>query len=299
VSPPFLRIVTDEDAERARRAPAGRPARPASDAGLPLPMLYERWDDEPSLTAPDPDPLPADRRAPRPSPPSPRRLVALARVAGIAAAIAGLAWAGGQVRHVASDGWIAPVQLSPYSDAVAELRFAHHHAVAELGRLDAELGQLDADLASIDDSAAQLSRRLEARPAPGEPVALPLELAIERLHAEARTSRARRAASAARAATQRDLIAELEARPLYRAMSAAPHVAFVAYDELPDVAAGARVIDCAWSAFRCRDVGRVTEILPGEVTAQDPWGQPARGQYAVLALDEPTAIYARVLRLRR
>jgi hypothetical protein len=50
--------------------------------------------------------------------------------------------------------------------------------------------------------------------------------------------------------------------------------------------------------FNCHEVGRVTEVVPGEVATQDPWGELARGQYVVLALDDPPAVRARVLRVR-
>jgi len=50
--------------------------------------------------------------------------------------------------------------------------------------------------------------------------------------------------------------------------------------------------------FACRTVGHVGEVLPGEVVTQDPWGEIARGQYAVLALDDKDAVRERVLRVR-
>ena len=39
-------------------------------------------------------------------------------------------------------------------------------------------------------------------------------------------------------------------------------------------------------------------VLPGEVVTQDPWGEMARGQYAVLLLDDKDAVRERVLRVR-
>ena len=125
-----------------------------------------------------------------------------------------------------------------------------------------------------------------------------VEVEIERLNAEARGYRALRNAAVASAANQRSLLAELEARPLYRAMSKATDVAFVPYDQLEGVHAGSRVLDCTWGLFHCRPVGRVAEVMPGEVVTQDPWGEMARGQYVVLAIDDPKAVRERVLRVR-
>jgi hypothetical protein len=48
----------------------------------------------------------------------------------------------------------------------------------------------------------------------------------------------------------------------------------------------------------CHEVGRIAEVLPGEVVTQDPWGELARGQYAILALDDASAVRERVLRVR-
>ncbi|HEY0254969.1 MAG TPA: hypothetical protein VGC41_25760, partial [Kofleriaceae bacterium] len=121
---------------------------------------------------------------------------------------------------------------------------------------------------------------------------------IARLEAEARGDRALREAAIHAASTQRELLAELESRPLYRAMTATTDIAFVPYTQLDKLHPGAEVIACAWSVFACHTVGHVSEILPGEVVTQDPWGELARGQYAILALDDDDAIKERVLRVR-
>jgi hypothetical protein len=127
---------------------------------------------------------------------------------------------------------------------------------------------------------------------------LRLDLEILRLQSEARGHRAMRSVAASSIATQKSLLAELESRPLYRAMSQAIDVAFVPYEQLDGVRTGAAVLDCTWNVVNCRAVGRVTEVLGGEVVTQDPWGEMARGQYVVLALDERDAIRERVLRVR-
>lgn len=126
-----------------------------------------------------------------------------------------------------------------------------------------------------------------------------IDLEVEKLRADAVGQRALRAVAAQSAAAQRELLAELEARPLYRAMSRATDVAFIPYDQLAGVTAGARVMRCTWGVILCDQVGTVSELVPGEVVTQDPWGKLARGQYAVLALRDPTAVRERVLRVRR
>ena len=42
----------------------------------------------------------------------------------------------------------------------------------------------------------------------------------------------------------------------------------------------------------------MTEILPGEVIVPDPWGSMARGQYAVMELQDQHAAQSKTLRVR-
>ena len=95
-----------------------------------------------------------------------------------------------------------------------------------------------------------------------------------------------------------EMLAELESRPLYRAIEESVDVAFVPYDQLDGVQPGGRVLSCLWGVILCEEVGEVTEVLAGEVATLDPWGEPARGQYAILDLDDPAAVRARSLRIR-
>jgi hypothetical protein len=81
-------------------------------------------------------------------------------------------------------------------------------------------------------------------------------------------------------------------------MKAATDVAFIPYTHLRSVRPGSRVLDCTWGVFACTQVGTVKEVLPGEVVTQDPWGEMARGQYAVLVMTDKDAVQERVLRVR-
>ena len=124
------------------------------------------------------------------------------------------------------------------------------------------------------------------------------ELEVLRLEAERRNLVGLRRVAEQSLARQHELLRELESRPLYRAVHRNIDVAFVPYDQLDDVRPGARVMACTWSLILCEDVGAVTEVLPGEVATLDPWGEMARGQYAILELTEPDAIREKVLRIR-
>lgn len=401
---PMLRIVDDETLPMTMKLPRLSIVPPPPDAEPLLP--------EPVVAAPPPSPevtgIPSVDT-------QPGRTIA-GRVFAfvmLVATVAGLGWLGQQIYFVITDGWIAPLHLSPDSDQIQALRLAHQRNLDELARIDAEVARLDGELEAIDGAVAKLSsmrgtstetmkwqaehnrvevsgltatrnllrkqraqvEKLHARQsalverarkdlAAGvidrgvvdreeqarDKLALELtelsrqiaetqlrskqttvaleayratlgtatpdsvgrmpeiaardehdarvELEIQRLAAEARGHRALRAAAVARIAQQRRLIAELEGRPLYRAMKTATDVAFVPYDQLSAVTPGASVVACAWAVFACDKVGTIGELVPGEIATQDPWGEMARGQYAVLHLDDPEAVRERVLRVR-
>ncbi len=125
-----------------------------------------------------------------------------------------------------------------------------------------------------------------------------VELEATRLESEVRSRRAQKHALEQRIAKIEELSGELKARPLYRATLRSIDVAFVPYTQIDGVAAGARVYSCVWGLFACEAVGTITEMVPGEVLVADPWGDPARGQYAVLSLTEREAARSKTLRVR-
>jgi len=171
---------------------------------------------------------------------------------------------------------------------------------------EAEMRKREADVASQGfragigerDRGRDLPRGQMPEVAAGEEHELRLELELIQLQSERRGLAATRAAAADRLADERALLGELQTRPLYRAMHASTDVAFVPYDQMDGVEPGARVLSCTWGLFACKDVGRVAEVLPGEVATEDPWGDLARGQFAILELDDPDAVRDKVLRVR-
>ncbi|MBX3203725.1 MAG: hypothetical protein KF764_01590 [Labilithrix sp.] len=126
-----------------------------------------------------------------------------------------------------------------------------------------------------------------------------LALDLIRLESEKRALVAQRAISVESLGRIDDVLKQLKARPLYRAVEANTDIAFVPYTQLDDVEVGADLVSCRWVLFRCRHVGRVAEVLPGEVVAHDPWSQQARGQYIILDLDEHGAAKEKILRARK
>lgn len=125
-----------------------------------------------------------------------------------------------------------------------------------------------------------------------------VELELVRLNAERRGLRALRRAAVEGLERSRKLLDEIKGRPVFRAMEAQTDVAFVPYAHLDKIAPGHDVVRCVWGVFWCTPVGKIAEILPGEVATQDPWGELARGRYAILELDDPIAIQEQTLRVR-
>lgn len=156
----------------------------------------------------------------------------------------------------------------------------------------------------------ELTRKSLTTPRPGSGATSPdvlryreqllrIELELMSLDADLRGKLAELEAAKAQAERLDRLIDQIRSRPLYRAIEEKQFLAFVPYTQLDDVEPDASLYECRlWSAFDCVKVGRVVEVLPGEVVAQDPWGSPARGQYLVMDLATPRAATAKVLRAR-
>lgn len=125
-----------------------------------------------------------------------------------------------------------------------------------------------------------------------------LELEMLRLESEQRAKRVQRGLLVDKLAKMDELEQQLRARPLFRATERSMDVAFVPYTQLAGVARGGDVYECVWGIFRCKAVGKIAEIVPGEVILPDPWGNTARGQYAVLDLQQHESAKAKVLRVR-
>lgn len=336
------------------------------------------------------------------------RLISLTALVGVGG---GLAWLVASLVGLFSDSWIAPIELSPESDAVINLDLQLTRQRAEMQRVEAELERIESEIAAIDAGIERLSAlrersrdlfdwgaevqgeeastlghsirdlreereiilrllerqreeteraraqlaaglverrdvalqeqsldRLELQRVANARALAESEVRRRRAHTSAgifRESMAREARAAARMpeivqrheqetrleleilrlqAERRGLVAmrevgqrtlaelgevmtEIEARPLYRATQTRMDVAFVPYEQLDGVAPGAEVVHCEAGIFFCRPVGSVSEVLPGEVVTQDPWGELARGRYAVLELHDREAVRERILRV--
>jgi hypothetical protein len=133
----------------------------------------------------------------------------------------------------------------------------------------------------------------------GQDQSVRVELELLRIDAERRSKSVQQHADEQELSKIDELVAQMKARPIFRAIDSSQNVAFVPYTQINGVSSGATVHDCAiWGVFSCNVVGQVAELLPGEVAMQDPWGTPTRGQYAILDLFDPAAARSKSLRIR-
>lgn len=133
-----------------------------------------------------------------------------------------------------------------------------------------------------------LARELSAR----------VEIELVQIAARGRAKRAEKKALSATLEKISALETQLKSRPLFRAVEKNLDAAFVPYSQIENVSKGAKVYQCVLGLFACKPVGFVAELVPGEVVLPDPWGKPARGQYAVLDLFEHESARAMILRVR-
>lgn len=152
---------------------------------------------------------------------------------------------------------------------------------------------------------AALTRRSIAGEGPATPEMLMreeqmvrVELEIMKLESEQRSKEQTKKLLTEKLTTLDEVRAKIETRPIFRAAETSLDVAFVPYTQIDGVDRGASVYACIWGVFHCKPVGKVAELVPGEVILPDPWGNQARGQYAVLELDDRRVAKAKTLRVR-
>jgi hypothetical protein len=125
-----------------------------------------------------------------------------------------------------------------------------------------------------------------------------IELELMKLESELRSKRVEHQLLGEKLAMIDELESQLRARPIFQAMSRSLEVAFIPYTQIEGVEEGDAVYDCLWGLLFCEPVGRVSELVPGEVILTDPWGSQARGVYAVLDLTDHEAARSKSLRVR-
>ena len=207
------------------------------------------------------DPLVLSRKMSRPKrkrAPASYRLLAIGAVAVIATALA--AYIATTVFYAFSKSWAMPVLVSQSDDKVVALKSG----------LAAQQQQRDRLVAELDDAARAILAQKDPK------------------SAVAQQAGAQRKVLQAAVARQDEIIRGLEQSPYLRAISDRATVALVPYDNLEGVGPGTQVVACRAVMVLCREVGRVHEVLPGEVAFKHPRREKMlRGQMLELRLTDP------------
>lgn len=176
------------------------------------------------------------------------------------------------------------------------------HELAELNRM--KLAYLDlrrSRLQSVEKRGTDGAGAAESSPelAQKQEQIVRNDIELTKLESERRVKEKELEAAKGRLPQLAELDAELQKQPLIRATRSGSTAAFAPYAQIEGLKRGASVYHCRmWGLFLCDAVGKVTEILPGEVTNSDAFGGNTRGQYVLLQLTNPEAIRARTLRAR-
>jgi hypothetical protein len=126
-----------------------------------------------------------------------------------------------------------------------------------------------------------------------------LDMDVVKGEAELRARQTQRHATEEELARLDKLLGQLRQRPFFRAVETSQNLAFVPYSQIDGVRPGAAIYRCElWGLFGCVQVGKISEVVPGEAVSQDPWGSSTRGEYALLDLTEKSAAQYRSLRVR-
>lgn len=163
-----------------------------------------------------------------------------------------------------------------------------------MARAQAAVGQVRLSRSSVGERGNPVMPELAMR----QTQIAQMQLELIRIQSEKRAKQAEKKQLKEKIAKIEELETQLRSRPIFRAMEKSLHAAFVPYTQIEGVVEKAPVYQCVWGIFRCRKVGTVNEIIPGEVAMADPWGNPARGQFILLELRDAKAATSKVLRIR-
>lgn len=203
----------------------------------------------------------------------------------------------------AEAGLLSRQELDREAQVSDQLKLALAQNVRDTSEARMQSAQFLATTGVLKDAMANRSRvggvGILPEVAAGQEREVRMELELIKLQAERRALVADRAIFVESLDRMEEIFKQLRARPVYRAIEAKTDVAFVPYTQLEGVTAGAELVSCKWVLFKCAVVGHIAEVVPGEVVAQDPWSDVARGQYVILDLTDREAVKEKVIRSRK
>ena len=178
--------------------------------------------------------------------------------------------------------WVRPVILSPTHAKVMQAVSALNDARLRAAELESARAEAVADLAQIE-RLIPANQKFEAEAAPllaegmrsAQAALVRREVdrsILERQQAADRkgTLAARVKQLDARVSEQTQLVERLAASPYIAASTDKRVVGFVPYQNLSNVQAGSPLYACAWGLVRCTKIGKVIQLLDGEVQDVHP-----------------------------
>jgi len=98
------------------------------------------------------------------------------------------------------------------------------------------------------------------------------------------------------------LESDLRSRPIFKAIDSNVDLSFAPYSALKNIVVGAKVMNCVWGVFNCKEVGKVKEIISGEAVLPAIFGTgQTRGQFIAVELndaDHDASMKSTILRIR-
>jgi len=217
-----------------------------------------------------------------------------------------IAYLGQNIFYYFDRSWVRPVILSPEhqkvveaSTALADANMRKSELEAEKAAATAELAQIDrlvassakfeadvAGLATAKSPEAALLRRELDRSVLERQVALDRKIALERRIKDVEV----------RIGDQDVVVKRLASSPYIKATEHRKVVAFVPYPNLHNSRPGVALYGCEWGLLRCSRIGKILNVLDGEVQEIDPHDDKVeRGVLVEIELSSPKAAEKSVL----
>jgi len=217
-----------------------------------------------------------------------------------------IAYLGQNLFHYFDRSWVRPVILSPEhqkvveaSTALAEARQRKNEIEIEKMTAQAELAQIDRLVASSEKFEADVAALAAAKTVEAALLRHELDRSVlERQAAlERKATLERRIKDDEGRITEQDVVVHrLASSPYIKASEHRKVVAFVPYTNLRNVQPGVSLYGCEWGLVRCSRIGKILNVLDGEVQEADPHdGKVERGLLLEIELSSPRAAEKAVL----
>jgi hypothetical protein len=174
---------------------------------------------------------------------------------------------------------------------IAQMQHSNLSLVERQAEFESRAASLTAEARALD---AALARGSKQRGLSYEVLRIKQDYELSLL--ETQKARETRDALAASIERYEGMLEGIRQSPYLRAAEQRATVAFVPYDNLSSAQPGTVLYGCELEMLRCRPVGKILDVLPGEVTHKHPHREKLlRGQLMQLELDEPGAAERNVL----